>query len=150
MRIVCPSCSATYDVPDSLLMAGRRTRCARCGGEWAPVEAGAAEPEREPATTERSRQRSRPGADEWAVAAATEARAARAPLSGLSAMERLAAQPTRPQSSLPMGVAWLGSLVLLAFLGWAAYEWRAPIIEAWPPSARIYAAFGTLGTDRTH
>jgi predicted Zn finger-like uncharacterized protein len=146
MRIVCPSCSAIYDVPDSLLMAGRRTRCARCDGEWAPVEAGAAEPERAPATTERSL----PGADEPAVAAATEARAARAPLPGLSAMERLAARPTRPRSSLPIGAAWLGTLVLLVFLGWAAYEWRAPIIEAWPPSARIYAAFGTPGIDRTH
>src|SRR5262249_11997962 len=39
MRIICPSCSATYDVPDSLVTPGRIVRCARCGQEWSPVQA---------------------------------------------------------------------------------------------------------------
>jgi len=39
-------------------------------------------------------------------------------------------------------LAWVFSLALLAFLGWAAYEWRAQIVEAWPASARAYAALG--------
>jgi len=38
MRIACPSCSATYEVPDSLVTVGRVVRCARCGGDWTPVE----------------------------------------------------------------------------------------------------------------
>ena len=48
MRITCPSCSAGYEVPDSLMPAGRIVRCARCGSEWTPVavSAVAAEAER--------------------------------------------------------------------------------------------------------
>jgi predicted Zn finger-like uncharacterized protein len=35
MRIVCPSCNATYEVPAPLLgNAARRLRCARCQREW--------------------------------------------------------------------------------------------------------------------
>ena len=38
MRIDCPSCHASYDVPDRLLRSGRTVRCARCGAEWSPGE----------------------------------------------------------------------------------------------------------------
>ncbi len=39
MRIVCPACSAAYEVPDALLGTGRPVRCARCGREWTPADA---------------------------------------------------------------------------------------------------------------
>ncbi len=41
MRIVCPNCSATYEVPDRLAGTGKRMRCARCAHEWAPPAAAA-------------------------------------------------------------------------------------------------------------
>jgi hypothetical protein len=60
----------------------------------------------------------------------------------LTAMERLAAHPAWPASRLPLRLSWAASLALIVFLGWAAYAWRAQVIDAWPPSARMYAAFG--------
>jgi len=40
MRIVCPTCDATYQVPDSALAARKTVRCARCGNSWAPLGDG--------------------------------------------------------------------------------------------------------------
>jgi predicted Zn finger-like uncharacterized protein len=36
MKIVCPSCAATYEVPEAAVAAKRTVRCARCGGDWVP------------------------------------------------------------------------------------------------------------------
>jgi len=36
MKIVCPSCAATYEVPESAVTSKRAVRCARCGGDWVP------------------------------------------------------------------------------------------------------------------
>jgi predicted Zn finger-like uncharacterized protein len=36
MKIVCPACEATYDVPESVLASKRQVRCARCGNDWVP------------------------------------------------------------------------------------------------------------------
>ena len=154
MRIVCPSCSATYDVPDSLVTAGRVVRCARCDGEWTPVEASAVPPEKVSA----------PPADDVAAMPAEEvapepppadpalpvpdAPAPETPANRTaatrhqSAMDRLVAQSTRPQSSTHLRLAWVASLVLLVLAAGAAYTWRAQIIAAWPPSAHAYAAVG--------
>ncbi len=149
MRIVCPSCAAEYDVPNSLVTAGRVVRCARCGGEWAPIEAHAAEPERAPPTPVATPVDDPPAvSDEPAGPAAPPAppldspAAAEASPRPPSAMDRLALQATRPSSRLQLRLAWLASLAVLAFLGWAAYAWRAEIVAAWPPSGRIYAIFG--------
>jgi predicted Zn finger-like uncharacterized protein len=39
MRIVCPNCQATYELPPSLIdSATRQVRCARCQTEWQPQE----------------------------------------------------------------------------------------------------------------
>src|SRR5271165_1145438 len=35
MRIDCPHCAASYDVPDKLLVGRIAVRCARCAREWA-------------------------------------------------------------------------------------------------------------------
>ena len=42
MKIVCPSCQAQYEVPEVVLTSRRKMRCARCGAEWVPGDAGAA------------------------------------------------------------------------------------------------------------
>jgi predicted Zn finger-like uncharacterized protein len=133
MRIVCPSCSAAYDVPDAHLSAGRIVRCARCGGEWTPVQPPAAPPEVE-ATP--------PPADEPAPPPARSPETPLAPTPRRSAMDRLAAHPVRPQRSTLLRLAWAASLVLLVLAFGAAFAWRDRIVSAWPPSAHAYAALG--------
>jgi predicted Zn finger-like uncharacterized protein len=144
MRIVCPSCSAAYEVPDSLVTAGRTVRCARCGGEWTPVQAGAVERESEITPMEAPPSDfSEPVAITTPPAPVSDATPVAEPSPRpSSAMDRLAVQSAPPSSRLRLRLAWLASLVLLALLCFAAYAWRADIVEAWPPSARMYAAFG--------
>jgi predicted Zn finger-like uncharacterized protein len=49
MRLVCPECTAAYDVPDGMVGgAPRRVRCARCSHEWIfdpPAQAAAPPPD---------------------------------------------------------------------------------------------------------
>jgi predicted Zn finger-like uncharacterized protein len=132
MRIVCPNCSAAYDVPDSLVTAGRSVRCARCGGDWTPVEVAAPEPDL-------------PSPPIAAPAPVTVAEPPAAPVVAsrrLTAMDRLAAHAAFPRPSVRLRLAWVASLVLLVLLAGAAYVWRSDVVAAWPPSARAYAAFG--------
>ena len=140
MRIECPSCSAAYDVPDSLVTAGRVVRCVRCGGDWTPVAAaapgtggaGAAVPPQPP-----------PQPPPPAPAAVTDGAAAQIETTARpSAMERLAAHATWPRPSTQLRLAWAASLVLLVLAAGAAYAWRGQIVAEWPPSARAYALFG--------
>jgi predicted Zn finger-like uncharacterized protein len=144
MRIACPSCTAAYDVPDSLVPGGRVVRCARCGGDWMPVDAPPApsqEPDVEPPPREAA---SPPPLEEPAIAVPRPVRVPEGapPTPGPSAMERLAAHPALPQSRFRLRMAWAASLLLLILAGWGAYTWRSQIVEVWPPSARMYAAFG--------
>ncbi len=39
MKIVCPSCEATYEVPEVVMTARKKMRCARCGHDWVPADA---------------------------------------------------------------------------------------------------------------
>ena len=135
MRTACPSCSAAYDVPDSLVPPGRVVRCARCGSEWTPAgpappppDAEAApppepEPEPEPIVRRRAAQVAEPAPRQ-------------------SAMDVLTAHPALPQPSPRLRLAWAASVLLLVMGAAVAIAWRAQIVESWPPSARMYAAFG--------
>jgi predicted Zn finger-like uncharacterized protein len=151
MRIVCPSCSAAYDVPDSLVTAGRVVRCARCNSEWAPVkvfgtppEEFAASPADEAASTsvppEEAAPEPPPADPALPVPESSATRIAATPRQ--SAMDRLVAQSAWPQSSTHLRLAWVASFVLLVLAVGAAYTWRAQVIAAWPPSANAYAALG--------
>ena len=160
MQIVCPSCSAAYEVPNSLVAAGRVVRCARCNGEWTPVEVSVLSPEEvsvapvdEKATVVAPAQAAPeppPSAPALPVpeAPAPEAPAPDAPANRIrasprqSAMDRLAAQSARPQPSTHLRLAWVASFVLLVLAAGAAYTWRGQIVAAWPPSANAYAALG--------
>ena len=162
MRIVCPHCAASYDVPDTLLVGRTAVRCARCAGEWpldaSPVAPPVAPPAAPPAA---------PPSDQPVL---TRLEAAAPPLvvrqppprlapgsvimeapvverrtmpSGALAIDRLMAAPKpRPRASMALRLAWLGSLVLVILLIGAAYAWRAEVMAAWPPSVRLYAALG--------
>lgn len=140
MRIECPSCSAAYDVPDSLMSPGRVVRCARCGGEWSPVAAAAAPPQEPPPAPE-----SEPEvvmAEPLPVPVPASAPPPPSPVVRLSAMERLAAHPAWPQPSHRLRFAWAASIAVLVLGAGAAFAWRSQIVEVWPPSARAYALFG--------
>ena len=61
-------------------------------------------------------------------------------------MERLA-RPVEPPRRTPwIGLAWVGSLIVVAALAWGAVNWRADVMHAWPPSTRAYAALGLAPT----
>jgi predicted Zn finger-like uncharacterized protein len=153
MRIVCPSCSAAYEVPDSMLGGRKAVRCARCGDEWRPFEPEAeakAEPEIEPELTARPQ----PPREQEIVTRLELERPPR-PLpvepqpyerrmtGGAMAIDRLMAAPQPPQrSNLVLTLAWLASVVVIAAALFAAYAWRAEVMAAWPPSVRVYAVLG--------
>ncbi len=47
-----------------------------------------------------------------------------------------------PPGRLALPLAWGGSLALLAAVAAAAVVWREPVMQAWPPSIRVYDALG--------
>lgn len=59
-----------------------------------------------------------------------------------TAMERLAAHPAVSRPDRLLQAAWALSVVVLVAAVGAGYVWRGEIMHAWPPSARMYAAFG--------
>ena len=146
MRIVCPSCQAAYEVPESLLVGGKSVRCAKCATTWAPLPPPA--PPLAPAEA---------APDDWPP-----------PLPELGPVPQLRPEPrlggyrgrnidtaddarppprddeTEPPPPPRRGVlaAWLLSLLVLVALIWAAVAFRAGIVAAWPPSARLYDMLG--------
>ena len=126
MRIVCPSCSAAYEVSESLLRPGRIVRCVRCGHEWVGLTVEA------------------PLVDEPEVEVLPEVPVEReweAPR--LSAMDRLAqAGPPRPARGVALRTAWAVSIVIVLALLWCGYAWRGEIMAHWPPSIRLYSLLG--------
>jgi predicted Zn finger-like uncharacterized protein len=132
MRIACPSCSAAYDVADSLLPPGRIVQCARCNKAWTavPVEAPPVnEPEPREFTAE--------PAAEWQPE--TEAEKPR-----LTAVDRLAhrSPPPRSPGGTAVRAAWAASIAAVLGLLWVAYTWRADVMTQWPQSVRVYSLFG--------
>lgn len=131
MRIACPTCPATYDVPDRLLAGtGRRLRCSRCGTEF-PLPAAAPVPERPP--------------PEEAVPVATAP-----PPPEPAPPPRILPEPReRPPvaasgDSAPAALqrAWVASLVLVLGAVVALVLLRERVMEAWPPAARLFTALG--------
>ena len=130
MRIACPTCDATYEVPDALIGAGRRLRCAKCAHEWLVEPASPALLEPEPAT---------PVAPPLPAAAVPPPmleprRPAPPPAAAVPVAGRFAA--------VALWAAWIGTVLLLAGAVAGAWAWRAPIMAAWPPAARVYLLFG--------
>ncbi len=138
MRIVCPNCQATYEVPDALLAGGKAVRCARCGAEWAPLAAAAAptpEPaEPLPAATPEDHERVEPRLSGYRPRNVDSADDARLPPRD----DEIELLPRRGGALL----GWLISLAILALLIWAAFAFRSQVMGAWPPSARLYAVLG--------
>ncbi len=135
MRIVCPICSAAYEVRDALLIPGRTVRCARCSEQWVAVPLSPAASQAsldEPPATLRD--------DPSGAALLQQSQAA---LPRMTAMDRLATQPAPlPTRDPRLRAAWAASIVVLLLFGWGAIAWRADLMHAWPPSTRLYDAIG--------
>jgi predicted Zn finger-like uncharacterized protein len=147
MRIVCPNCSAAYDVPDSRISPSRVVRCAKCVHEWtplpvlAPAQAAAEAPVRTagPASAPAPGSAPAPDSDSTPAAPAAELRVPPRALPPRDYVED--EEPDQNRRSGAWG-GWLVTLIVLAALCWAAYGWRDQIMQAWPPSIRLYAALG--------
>ena len=135
MRIVCPSCGAAYEVPESRLGAGKPVRCSRCGETWAPV--ASAPPA--PAEPERLRLEERLAPESSAIPVPETAPVV-APVAERSAPPLLGRADERGGTALK--VAWALSFVVLAAAAWGAYHRREDVMRAWPASERAYAALG--------
>ncbi len=143
MRITCPTCEATYDVPEKLLRPDREVRCARCGGRWlpAPAEPGSPSPEApEP-----------PATDD--ITAPPAPAGERPPSFDIfNRTGDLADHGTDDpgaRSGQAVWAAWAASLLILAGLGWAGLTYRAQVMHVWPPTERLYALFGLAGDSRS-
>lgn len=183
MRIICPSCQAAYEVPESLIGgAARKVRCARCGNEWVPTAEPATpdaprKPPAVPAAAPQSPPQSAVGATpagpppgaptaepepdlppppEVLVTPAPSAPASTtpAPITLATAPVPRAGQKLAPPDSPPTMdrrpvvmlavLGWVATLALLGAGAWAAVTFRAPIMDAWAPSRRLYDLLGLL------
>ena len=142
MRIRCPSCSATYEVPDALLDPPRTVRCAQCGHDWmAEPVAEAPRPEQHVAEAPAEQ----PIAETIREPEPVEAEPP------LTALDRLAAagemSPVIRRRDHWLTAAWAASFAALAALGVAGYAERDRLMKEWPASQRVYAALGLAGAD---
>ena len=142
MRIVCPSCAATYEFADEMLARPRTVRCSRCAQEWvqdpipaAPIEIAKATTDSVPET---------PAAPD-PLQDEPQANAPVPPLfpssAGKTALPVAAASlssPPQVAGRAGLKLAWIASILLLAVLAFAAYRYRGEIQLAWPPSARLF------------
>ncbi len=130
MRIVCPSCGAEYEVPESRLAPGKPVKCSRCGNTWAPAPAAPPEPER-------ARLEERLPLENQPAIPVPESAPLIAP-----AVERSAPVPEPARASAALRAAWVLSVVVLAAAAWAVYDRREEVMRAWPASERAYGALG--------
>ena len=133
MILTCPECATRYQANDAaFLPAGRRVRCAKCGHSW----------HQEPPLTE-------PEVGVEEIAPLEE------PIGELQPMRASfsqpqpepAGEPPVPQKIKSMGwlvVAggWLGLLVVVLAIGWAAVSYREQVQTLWPQSATLYSVLG--------
>jgi predicted Zn finger-like uncharacterized protein len=136
MRIRCPSCSATYDVPAALISPPRTVRCAQCAHDW--VATPVAEDDT-PYDAEHEAPAEHAIGDAAQVARQDRVDEIEPPI----AMDRLVAiRDPAPRRGHLLTVAWAASFVVLAGLGFAGYAKRDAMMEHWPASKRIYATLG--------
>jgi predicted Zn finger-like uncharacterized protein len=141
MRITCPACAATYEVPDRLIGTGRSLRCRSCGHAWrVEPEAGTAEspPPPPPAPLPDPGPLPDPPAPAIPPALPTPRRAPQLidpPLPRSEALRRPAGPALR--------LAWAASLLAVLGIGLGLWLFRAEIVEAWPPATRLFLMLGS-------
>lgn len=170
MKITCPNCTASYEVPEAVLAAKRAVRCARCGNNWVPEAEG--EVPAAPDAGRLAEMQPAPVAPDVAPAAAAASAvldaapeadlpAAKPPApteTNTTAQSPVSPQPepasvavdrrvtpdadtAAPRTKAPVA-AWIASVALLLVLVLSAIAFRGAIMKSWPPSQRLYAAVG--------
>ncbi len=153
MRITCPACNASYDVPDAMLGVGRSVRCVRCLREWQPQPAppahDAAPPAFEAPAFEDDLDLPRPDRPRFTAEDLDTTLPPAAPLApgDAHAWRDVLLSQNNGREPAAAGrrdgwIGWLVSLVLLVALAAAAVAWRGAVQHAWPPSGRVYGALG--------
>jgi predicted Zn finger-like uncharacterized protein len=168
MRIVCPSCQSAYDVPPAVVAARRTLRCARCNADFVaeaeaevgadgPVDVAVAAPEpakpspppqppaggpRPPAAFVSLAPPLEPLVPEVIVPQLIMPQAQPDMLSRLKQVAMTPVEPEPPDMTMAVGAGWVGSVLLLGLMAWGIISFRMPIMHAWPPSTRLYAALG--------
>lgn len=132
MRILCPACSATYDVAETLIGQGRQIRCARCGNDWFALP-----PKAVPAMSAPPGPVS-PVAETLNPASPAPAAIA-VPPQGPQATQAPGQPGRRPRAALLLAVAWAASFAVLGAGGYAIWAWREGLVAFWPAAARVYA-----------
>lgn len=151
MRIECPACAATYEVPDTMLAAGQRVACARCGDNWTPLPAAAPPPAAEFAPPP-------PPPPEPVPSYPTppQPRPLRRPSATDATGSPPSVAPTRPdwfprtdadwslsdERSPLVPIAWIGSVATLLVLLGIGVAARDSLMAQWPPSSRLFSAIG--------
>ncbi|PWR25387.1 DUF3426 domain-containing protein [Zavarzinia aquatilis] len=122
MIITCPSCSTRYLLPPAALSpAGREVRCARCGNVWFQQP-----PDDMPHTVNLIEPTRSAGGAAMNVDAPTR---------------NLPGPPlTHPRRGAALG--WLLFFVVIAGGLAAAAAFREQVVEAWPPSGKLYELVG--------
>lgn len=140
MRIACPSCAAEYNVPERLLAgAPRMLRCSRCGTEFPLPVVEPAPPPPEPAPEPVPERAPEPEPEPVPPAHEPE------PQPGSPALvvpERTPVAVEDGGASPALLRAWAASLLALAAGVVALVLFRGGLMEAWPPSVRLFAALG--------
>lgn len=152
MNLVCPSCEAAYDVPAGL--GGRAVRCVRCGCEWRPDGmAGVPPPPPVSISVPPPMLSVKPTLPIPVLPETRSIYPVPPPFDPPPPPSTLLARAAPPPDVEPFAVTpagsgailgWLASLMLVFGLLWAAYAYREPIMAAWPPSIRMYAALGMV------
>ncbi|GIX10782.1 zinc-ribbon domain-containing protein [Elioraea sp.] len=140
-RIACPSCGARYDVAAGMIgPAGKSVRCARCGHVWlaraegeVPAEPPAQWPEPPPPRVRDVTEEEPP-------------RRRAAPSPPPPPAEQTVAAPPEPRARHGSGaaIAWALTLLVVGAAAYGALAYPQMVIEAWPASARLYAALGLI------
>lgn len=125
MNLECPSCHASYEVPDDRLGPRRIVRCGTCDHKWA---VGTRDPHAAHTIQD----------DAAAAPPDSPATVAPAPVANIVGPDqRLAPARTVPHRDMALTSAWVASVAAVVLLGSAAYAWRGNVVSAWPPSGRI-------------
>lgn len=145
MRTACPACNTAYEVPDRLIgAAGRELRCARCGHAWLvrPPDAAPGPPVAPPP----------PPVPPVSRPSQAPSRAMPPPLATPQRSPQVIDPPLpqqddgAPRPTAALRAAWAASVLLVVLAIAALWVFRAAIVAAWPPMARLYLALG-IGTD---